>query len=117
MLKTIKNLFKKSETRVVYDRLKKLSNQFNNREFDTNLGKRKIEIDAYKGVILLTYIDYDNVPLFAIVSSKKEYGILHKEGVDELAIFSALYEIEQILAVERNEEASVLTLGGLYRWY
>ena len=117
MLKAIKNLFKKSETRVIYDRLKKLSNQFDSREFDTNLGKRRVETGGYERVACLTYVDYDDVPLFTVISSKDEYGILCKEGVDELAIFSALYEIEQILAVERNEEASVLTLGGLYRWY
>ena len=87
--------------------------------FKTKLGDRAIIADKIGDSIVLAYHDYDNSLLFCIVCDKNGRITIPMTKIDEIAIFSAIYEIESIIwdKKQRKRGEMLESLMSYYRPY
>lgn len=87
--------------------------------FKTKLGERAIIADKIGDSIVLAYHDYDNSLLFCIVCDKNGRITIPMTKIDEIAIFSAIYEIESIIwdKKQRKRGEMLESLMSYYRPY
>lgn len=65
--------------------------------FHTDMGDRNIITNKFDNKIILDYLDYDNSLLFSVlVTIDGKLKILYTK-IDQLAIFSAIYELECLI--------------------
>jgi len=85
-----------------------LDKDFVARSFNTNLGTRAITMTRIKDDLFFNYLDFDYSKLFSLkINTKGKITILNSK-INQLAIFSAIYEIENILYNEDKEECNFL---------
>lgn len=65
--------------------------------FKTKMGNRSVIADMLGKSVVLAYHDYDDSMLFCIVCDKNGRITIPKTEIDEVAIFSAIYELECII--------------------
>ncbi len=113
-----------------YKRFKKLSDQFNEKWFQTKLGSRLVCCRKWKKEDKIDFIYYDNQStkpnalfnfcqpvLFFLIIDKYD-GIVYKNSkIDELALFCAVYELEQILNKENKKVTKPFKLDFLFKWH
>lgn len=100
-----------------FNRFKKLLNdgRINSdtgRVFSTNLGDRLVEMSYVFGAntyscvhgISMTYYDKDGSVLFSVEVDKNGLLKVLEAKIDEVAIFSAIYELETIVYQDRRNE-------------
>lgn len=90
--------------RKVYNRFDKIYKNINtSRVFCTKLGPRCVIMSKNKYEIFMTYNDYDNSELFHIGVKTNGRIKIYASKIDEHAIFSAIYEIENIMNNKANK--------------
>jgi hypothetical protein len=99
-----------------YYRFKSILDNINiSKVFNTKLGPRNVACYEYgqEKDIQFVYYDYDNTILF-ILDINKEGNIIKyfsRKNIDDIAIFSAVYEIETLLYNEDiNKKEDILNL-------
>lgn len=91
----------------IYNRFKKIHDKVTLfRVFDTKLGKRLVAsgINKESNNIVLVYYDYDNTILYQLQIDTSGKIITTSSEIDNLAIFSSIYELETILYKEETAE-------------
>lgn len=85
--------------------------------FPTKMGNRAVISSVInKYTFVIGYHDYDNSLLFAVAVDRKGKVNIIQSKIDELAIFSAIYEIECIITDKKHEEKEEM-LNRLLKYY
>ena len=106
----------------IYKRLKKLHDYITDRhcsytrEFDgvaykyktfkTKMGDRNVIASTLDKDVVIGYHDYDDSILFMIVCNTRGKITILKSCIDEMAIFSAIYELECLIYEEKQKSRS-----------
>lgn len=97
----------------IYQRFKKIYNYIlknkNPYTFKTKLGDRDVEMCLMaNGDLILNYSDFDGKCLFLLRINKKGKVSIMCSRIDELAIFSAIYEIECLIYNQSKNNSNFL---------